>query len=58
MSKQGAFDLAFGVGGRIGKDEVLSAVDKYIYLSLSLCLYVFGYKSTPQKEKKDNPFKV
>ncbi|KAK9913058.1 hypothetical protein M0R45_036884 [Rubus argutus] len=29
MSKAGAFDLASGVGGKIDKNEVLSAVDKY-----------------------------
>ncbi|KAH6803498.1 sterol methyltransferase 1 [Perilla frutescens var. frutescens] len=29
MSKAGALDLASGVGGKIQKDEVLSAVDKY-----------------------------
>lgn len=29
MSKGGAFDLATGVGGKIDKEEVLSAVDKY-----------------------------
>ncbi|GAB2289046.1 Cycloartenol-C-24-methyltransferase [Dionaea muscipula] len=29
MSKTGAFDLGAGVGGKIEKDDVLSAVDKY-----------------------------
>lgn len=29
MSKAGAFDLASGLGGKIDKNEVLSAVDKY-----------------------------
>ncbi|KAL2939906.1 Cycloartenol-C-24-methyltransferase [Bienertia sinuspersici] len=29
MSKSGAFDLATGVGGKIEKNDVLSAVDKY-----------------------------
>nr|GFB26862.1 cycloartenol-C-24-methyltransferase [Tanacetum cinerariifolium] len=29
MSKAGAFDLATGLGGKIEKDDVLSAVDKY-----------------------------
>ncbi|KAL8142799.1 hypothetical protein V2J09_015831 [Rumex salicifolius] len=29
MSKGGTIDLAFGVGGKIEKDEVLSAVDQY-----------------------------
>lgn len=33
MSKAGAFDLASGVGGKIDKNEVLSAVDKYFPLS-------------------------
>lgn len=30
MSKAGALDLASGVGGKIEKDEVMSAVEKYI----------------------------
>ena len=29
MSKAGALDLASGLGGKIQKDEVLSAVEKY-----------------------------
>lgn len=29
MSKAGAFDLASGLGGKLQKDEVLSAVEKY-----------------------------
>ena len=29
MSKAGALDLATGVGGKIEKDDVLSAVQKY-----------------------------
>lgn len=33
MSKAGAFDLASGLGGKIDKNEVLSAVDKYVPLS-------------------------
>lgn len=45
MSKQGAFDLAFGVGGKIGKDDVLSAVDKYtiplFFFSLSIYVCFF-----------------
>lgn len=31
MSKGGAFDLATGLGGKIEKDDVLSAVDKYTF---------------------------
>lgn len=30
MSKAGALDLASGLGGKIEKDDVLSAVDKYV----------------------------
>jgi hypothetical protein len=37
MSKAGAMDLASGLGGKIEKSEVLSAVDKYD-VSLTLCL--------------------
>ncbi|KAL7197420.1 hypothetical protein ACSBR2_020038 [Camellia fascicularis] len=38
MSKSGAFDLATGVGGKIEKKEVLSAVEKYIYFpQTTLC---------------------
>lgn len=45
MSKAGAFDLATGVGGKIEKDEVLSAVDKYT-LSLQFLLFAsFGLKA-------------
>lgn len=39
MSKTGALDLASGLGGKIDKSEVLSAVEKYkLTLSLSLAL--------------------
>ena len=39
MSKARALDLATGLGGKIEKQEVLSAVDKYsLTLSLSLSL--------------------
>ena len=38
MSKAGALDLASGVGGKIEKAEVLSAVEKYIY---DLCFHPF-----------------
>ena len=31
MSKTGAFDLASGVGGKIEKDDVLAAVEKYSF---------------------------
>lgn len=47
MSKAGALDLASGVGGKIQKDEVLSAVEKYekkeekILCFFSLCFVVF-----------------
>jgi hypothetical protein len=30
MSKTGALDLASGLGGKIGKEEVKSAVDEYV----------------------------
>jgi sterol 24-C-methyltransferase len=30
MSKAGALDLASGVGGKISKEEVKSAVDEYV----------------------------
>lgn len=39
MSKAGALDLASGLGGKIDKDDVLSAVDKYT-LSLHTHIYV------------------
>lgn len=39
MSKAGALDLASGLGGKMEKDDVLSAVDKYIR-TLFLCTYV------------------
>lgn len=58
MSKAGAFDLASGLGGKIEKDDVLSAVDKYISLykllnlfnflkSLLLGVYVIMSRSVP-----------
>ena len=41
MSKKGALDLASGLGGKMDKKEVLSAVEKYIFFfSFSLCLCV------------------
>lgn len=43
MSKPGAMDLASGLGGKIDKDEVLSAVDKYIYVSLSVLNDAFDF---------------
>ncbi|KAF7137453.1 hypothetical protein RHSIM_Rhsim07G0057300 [Rhododendron simsii] len=46
MSKAGAFDLATGVGGKIEKDEVLSAVDKYEKYH--------SYYGGEEKERKDN----
>lgn len=36
MSKSGTFDLASGVGGKIEKKEVLSAVDKYIFSLINI----------------------
>lgn len=46
MSKAGALDLATGLGGKIDKSEVLSAVEKYILHSLILaflyCLLLAG----------------
>jgi sterol 24-C-methyltransferase len=30
MSNTGALDLASGLGGKIGKEEVKSAVDEYV----------------------------
>lgn len=46
MAKGGALDLASGLGGKIQKDDVLEAVDKYflfIYTyflySIYMCLY-------------------
>lgn len=33
MSKSGALDLAASVGGKMEKEEVLSAVDEYVALS-------------------------
>lgn len=36
MSKAGALDLASGVGGKIDKTEVLSAVEKYHYFLFKL----------------------
>lgn len=42
MSKAGALDLASGLGGKIDKDDVLSAVDKY---TLSLHTHICMYKS-------------
>lgn len=38
MSKAGTLDLASGLGGKIEKDDVLNAVDKYIF---SLCKFYF-----------------
>ncbi|CAN4080574.1 unnamed protein product [Withania somnifera] len=46
MSKQGAFDLASGVGGKLGKDQVLSAVDKYEKYH--------GYYGGEEEERKNN----
>ncbi|KAJ8573586.1 hypothetical protein K7X08_010097 [Anisodus acutangulus] len=46
MSKQGAFDLASGVGGKIDKDQVLSAVDKYEKYH--------GYYGGEEEERKNN----
>lgn len=53
MSKAGAFDLASGLGGKIDKNEVLSAVDKYfplsrishfLYLEFSLkCMVIWSF---------------
>ncbi len=42
MSKKGALDLASGLGGKLDKKEVLSAVEKYFFffLSLSVCVCV------------------
>lgn len=40
MSKAGAFDLASGLGGKIAKDDVLSAVDKYFHRFLSCLILV------------------
>lgn len=39
MSKAGAFDLASGLGGKIQKDDVLSAVDKYVFVEISIYVY-------------------
>lgn len=38
MSKAGALDLASGLGGKIAKDDVLSAVDKYFHRFLSFLI--------------------
>lgn len=46
MSKAGAFDLATGVGGKIEKDNVLSAVEQYEKYH---CYY-----GGEEKERKDN----
>ena len=38
MSKGGALDLASGLGGKIQKDDVLEAVDKYIlFIHVFVC---------------------
>lgn len=49
MSKAGALDLASGLGGKIDKSDVLSAVDKYPYslyarffVSVCICMCVKG----------------
>lgn len=46
MSKAGALDLATGVGGKIEKDDVLSAVQKYEQYH--------GYYGGEEKERKAN----
>lgn len=46
MSKQGALDLASGVGGKIAKHDVLSAVDKYEKYH--------GYYGGEEEERKAN----
>ncbi|RWV99689.1 hypothetical protein GW17_00037394, partial [Ensete ventricosum] len=43
MSKSGALDLATGVGGKIKKEDVQSAVDQYVsLLILSVALQFQG----------------
>lgn len=44
MSKAGAFDLASGVGGKIDKTEVLSAVEKYHYFLFKLTVSFSFFK--------------
>lgn len=41
MSKSGTLDLASGLGGKIDKEEVKSAVDEYVYLNLGTFLCVW-----------------
>uniref|UniRef100_A0A0A9CYZ1 Uncharacterized protein n=1 Tax=Arundo donax TaxID=35708 RepID=A0A0A9CYZ1_ARUDO len=38
MSKSGALDLASGLGGKINKEEVKSAVDEYVSESQQISL--------------------
>jgi hypothetical protein len=52
MSKSGALDLASGLGGKINKVEVKSAVDEYVPGSGQLplrvaCLCSIGYCKAP-----------
>jgi len=54
MSKSGALDLASGLGGKIDKEEVKSAVDEYVPGSAQFplrlrvaCLCSIGYCRAP-----------
>lgn len=38
MANSGALDLTSHLGGKIQKDDVLDAVDKYFYIHSFLCL--------------------
>lgn len=42
MSKAGALDLATGLGGKIEKNEVLSAVEQYVKFDLFFVFVFFG----------------
>ncbi|TVU41833.1 hypothetical protein EJB05_15388, partial [Eragrostis curvula] len=55
MSKAGALDLASGLGGKINKEEVKSAVDEYVSESQQLRYEKYhGYYGGKEESRKSN----